>query len=417
MDNNYDIFLQELFDSEVEIKRKPRDNVEFNEVVELFVHSIVLDIMLEEEQTPRFNIIFSDECLEWLRELLKNPFKKDGYWIPNMTDVDIKRLERENQCFSGCPTVIVKDYKLFFKLLTDICNEQVGLYYDYGSDISARAVSLVILRKIWLRMGPDDFFDVELFLSKQLQFIKNREFDNPDEEIYLKNYNGYKITYEVEMCEMWCESTRRIEFKIYDGMEYHSLPKVYYDICSENGELVCYISAVQNGYDRKRIKYIERELYKLNSGIDDSKVHPNKVMALKLFYEMLSLYNINHIKVPIVQVLSHRYHEILSMEVKEEFEKKWNSKKLERMDRLKDSTDVYDKKEYERLCRKYENDKINYNRFVDREDFISMNKIEGLINLFIHMSYIDRKMCINTEPFISGSYLDIILDSSRINKR
>lgn len=389
-----------------------KNTVSLNEVVELFISSAVLDIM-EEYDVPKFNIIFSDEAISWFRELLKTSLKNEGSSISNMTNDDIDRLSRDNQSDPNCPTIVVKDYRVFFELLTDIINSQISLYNDYGINKDVTSVSLMLLKMIWLRMGIEDFDNVELFLEKQLEFLENREFDNPLQETYLKDYNETKITYEVEMSEIWCESTRRIYFRMYDGNEYHDLPKIYYDICEENGKKVCYISAVQMGLNRHRIKSVERKLYKLNKDIPNSEVHPNFVMAMSLFYEFLLLHNIDHVKVPLLQVLSYRYHEILSEQQKQFFRSKWNKEKLDYLNFLKDS----DRAEYDELLEDYELDKDLYNRFADKEDLISKNKIDGLINLFMYMTYIDESQ-INTEPYINASYLDISLYGSRnLNRR
>lgn len=326
-----------------------------------------------------------------------------------MTEKDIEKLSIENQSNLECPTIFIKDHQLFFELLTNIINEQVSLYYDYKDVQNARKVAFHLLRKIWLRMGPEDFNDVELFLQKQLEFLKSREFDNPHNEMYIKDYNGNKITYEVEMSNPCCESTRRMSFKIYEENEWHNLPKIYYDICEENGEKVCYIGAVQNGEKRNRIKSIERKLYKINKGIPESKVHPNFTMAMSLFYEFLRNNNITHIKVPILQVLSYRYHEIISTKLKKEYEKTWAQEKIDYMNSLKDSNSLFYQEEYEELIDDYEWANTINKRYVDKEDFISEAKTEGLINLFTHMTYLDDTSQINTEPYINASYLDITL--------
>lgn len=417
---NYDDIIEGIFALEVPVKIEHKDGVCFQEIVELFVSSTVPDIM-DEYETPKVNFLFSDEALTWFRELLKTPFKKEDYSVKNMTVEDIERLSKENQNDTNCPTINVKDYKKFFELLTDIVNCQVELCCEYGrGDIGVRQISLPLLRRIWMRMSPEDFDNVEFFLEKQLKFLKSREFDYHFGDQIIGVFDKYTISYVTEMSETWCESTRRMHFRIFDSLEddyylkeYHDLPKVYYDICEENGKKVCYISAVQMGKDRHRIKSIERKLYKLNKGIPDSKVHPNFVMAMKLFYEVLRKHNIRHIKVPIMQVLSYRYHELLSEEQKKLFEEKWTKKQLEYLYSLRDLTSWSDESEYERLMEDYELDKYLYDRFVDKEDFISKNKIEGLINLFMQMSYLDSMMVINTEPYINGSYLDISLESGR----
>jgi len=266
-----------------------------------------------------------------------------------------------------------------------------------------------LMRRIWLRLGPEDFDNAELFLQKQLDFLKNMEFDNPNEEQKFNFHQENQITYEVEKCETWCETTRRMHFRIYDSRDYHDLPKIYYEIREENSEKVCYIYAVQMGKDIHRIKSIERNLYKLNQGIENSKVHPNFVMAMSLFYELLCSHEITHIKVPLLQVLSHRYHILLGTRAKERFEEKWTRERLEQLEFLKNSPLNRDKERHNDHIENYGYDKTWYEHVVEKEDLISKNKTEGLVNLFVHMTNLDGTSQINTLPFVNAPYLDITL--------
>ena len=408
---------QEILDEidlEVEYKRPPKDSVCIKEVIELFVVRTIYEIDSEIE-IPKFNIIFDDKGMDLLEKVKNEPYQKIGYFTPDISQKDMEKIRIENQNDINCPTIIVKDAALFFELLTNIINEQIKLNYIYGENSSARAIALQVLRRIWLRMEPDDFLDIELFLQKQLDFLKNLEFDMPRKEQRFKEFD-YKIVYEIEKCETWCESTRRIVFKIFSENEIHELPKIYYDIREENNEPVCYIYAVQNGRNKKTSKKIERYIYTLNKNINNDKIHPNFLMAIKLFNELLRMHNITHVKAPIFQVLSYRYHELLSDTTKRNFDSKWDVGKMQYMDFLKTSSLSNDKREYEYLKKEYENDKIWYEHVVDKADFISKAKTENLIYLFTYMTFIDD-IDINTIPFINYSYLDITLhNKTRLSK-
>lgn len=166
------------------------------------------------------------------------------------------------------PTIIVHDHNLFFKYLTDITNDFITLHKKYHIDFSARAKLICILRRIWLRMGPDDFNQVELFLRNQLNFLKDNILDKYKEETTIGSYCGYNIKAQVKLNDTWSETTRCMQVKIYDDANnYHSLPNIYYDILNENNQNICYIYAIQNDRKRKKIKKIERLLYKLNKGV------------------------------------------------------------------------------------------------------------------------------------------------------
>ena len=409
----FDEILNNCLQQNQNWKKTNKDSVTFEEVIELFVNTTVYSIQREEE-IPKFNIVFGKDAFLLFEELLKNPFKKEGFYTPNIRIEDIENLRISNQSDYSCPTIFIKNHENFFKLLTDIINEQVDLNSIYHEDSSARRIALLLMRRIWLRMGENDFENVEHFLQKQLDFLKNREFDDsPYQEKYLKNYMGHDITYGIEKCETWCETSRRMHFRIYDSNKYHDLPNIYYDIREEDNQKVCYIYAVQMPQQRTRIKSIERKLYKLNEGILSSKVHPNFVMAMNLFCEMLESKNITHIKVPLSQVLDYRYHVLLSKKVKQDFERKWNNEELAYMEELKMMNNEYSLQEYSKLIWKYEIDKIWYDRVVDKADFIQKAKTEGLVNLCLHMESMNKiKICQSNEKEI----LDIDIRLEKDNK-
>ena len=409
-------FIDNLEMVNIESKRMPPEQVELKEVIELFVNTIVPSIQSESE-VPKFNIIFSDEAVNLFKKVSEEPFIKQNSYTPDITSKDINRILPENQQDSTCPTVKVVNHEMFFKLLTEIVNEQINLNYKYGENSSARAVAIRFMRRIWLRMGPDDFENVELFLQKQLDFLKNTEFDKPYKEIEFGTYNGRKITYTVEKCETWCETSRRMHFKIYDDNKYHDLPNIYYELREEENQKTCYIYAVQNCHYRHRITSVERSLYKLNKGPEKSKVHPNFLMAMILFFKLLEENNITYIKVPLLQVLSYRYHVLLSDKTKQEFKKNWNKENLDYMELLKNSELKHEKERYYRLKRMFENDLEWYTHVVEKADFISKAKTEGLANLFFQMEKMLIKQEINIVQYDKNSLYISILSRTKNKNR
>lgn len=343
------------------------DKVTFEETVELFVNNTIYEI-INESETPRFNIIFNKEAYKLFYYIMENPFKKEGYWTPNIEHKDIEKLKELSH--GDYPTIYVKDHIKFFEYLTEITNNLINLYNKYGEQKSPRSLLIQVMRRIWLRMGVNDLNNVEKFLFKELEFIKNDMFDDYRFVIGIDEFYTYEVKAKTVVNRTWDESNRSMTFKIYDEFGYHSLPHILYDIIDDT----CYIYAVQNDYHRKRISKIERLLYKLNKGVENPNVHPSQVYSMKLFINMLKQKGITNIKVPTLQVLSYRYHELLSKNEKEKFSKKWDEEKFEYLNALKGHRLEYKLKEYEE-------DKKWYSHVVDKEDIISKLKTENLINL------------------------------------
>ena len=343
------------------------NRVTFEETVELFVNNTIYEIMSETE-VPRVNIIFNKEAYKLFYHIMENPFKKEGYWTPNIKHEDIKKIEELSH--GDYPTIYVKDHIKFFEYLMEITNSLINLYNEYGEQKSPRALLIQVMRRIWLRMGINDFNNVEKFLSNELEAIKNNLFDDYRFETKIDEFYSYEVKAKTVVNRTWDESNRSMSFKIYDEFSYHSLPHILYDIIDDT----CYIYAVQNDYYRERISKIERLLYKLNKGVENPNVHPSQVYSMKLFINMLKQNGITNIKVPTLQVLSYRYHELLSKNEKEKFPKKWDKLILEELRYLSGHRLEYKKKEYE-------NDIKWYSHVVDKEDTISKLKTENLINL------------------------------------
>lgn len=357
------------------------------EVVEGFVNFAYGDILFENE-VSRFNISFEDSSF------LKN--KEFNFFSNSLQDI----LNNVPNC--EIPTVVIHDTELFFRLLTNVINAQIDLNDLYDNSAAKSMVARRVMRRLWLRMGVEELDNIELFLEKQLAFIENRELDKPNEEIVIDD--NPRITLEIQKSETWCEASRRACFRIYEGDLYHELPRVYYDIREENGELVCYIPAVQMVSEPHKVKSVERKLYKLNKGLEDTLVHPNFMMAIKLFYSFLYKRGINHIKVPLMQVLDYDYHIALAKTTEIRMKDKWSEDVLSYIEKAKN----IDLEAYEQLMKEFESDKKKLEHLLGREDFISKAKTEGLINLFYQATFITDSV-INTEPFVNASYLDISL--------
>lgn len=378
-----------------------KEKIEFKEAIELFLYKVIPDIMSENE-VPKVNFIFPPASFKLFNYVKEHPFTKENYLIPDIKESDITRLLPSNQQDPSCPTIIVKDPLKFFQLLTDITNswlKQKDKYFGYGS---ARSLFIRGIRRIWLRMNPNDFNNVEDFLSRQLSFLKSTTFDEYiNKTIPISTYLDYTIKATKEENETWCETNDKMTLTLHDNQEeYHQLPSIYFAIEEQESQTICYIYAIQNSTNKKTNKKISRSLYKLNAGIPNPIVHPSAVLALKIFIEMLSNRGITTVKVPCLQVLSYRYHQLLAEETKNNFERRWADTTFDMM-RLMNTS------EKRRLLEEYFHDKTWYEHLVNKEDFISQNKTENLYNIFYRLEEQFGTITILNDPFIQDEYLNI----------
>lgn len=350
--------------------------------IEFFIDYAIPAIMNEDE-VPKCNFVFNQEALDWLYDM-KN--------IASLS-INTKNLEMlKKQDDPNCPTMYIKNHMLFFSYLTEIATTQLRLYEKHGEQRTPFRHLRYLIRRIWLRMGINDFNNVENFLNRQLAFVQDETFDDYRFETDIADFYNHRVTAISTANCSWDESTRSMKFKIYDGNKYHSLPHIFYDIVDKT----CYIYAVQNDPDRHKLPKVERLLYKLNKGIENPNIHPSMVYSMKLFIDLLKEKGIDTIKVPTLQVLSYRYHEILSTETKENFKKEWPEERVERIkEGLGYAAEIY--------SYRYERAKIWYDHVVDKEDVISRLKTENLINLVYRVIDTDDSLALTSDIDIDDS--------------
>ena len=385
-----------------------KEYIDYKETIELFVYSLPREIK-SEQKTPRINIIFPESAFKLFEYVKNNPFTKEGYIVPDITDKDIEKLRPYNQNDPNTPTIYVRNPVIFFELLTDLINTLLDFREKYNRGISSgRAALIHDFKNILLRMNVTDLTNIEEFLKKQIDFFKNNTWDDyiiHDEFISSCHREGifeeYQILSYKEYNACWCETSEKMSFVLYNpnkkNENVHTIPSVLYGLREENGTTTCYIYAIQNPSDYIQNKKIEKKLYKLNKEVENPNVHPSQVLALKTFIEMLSRVGITNIKVPCLQVLNYRYHEILSRNAKENM-KKWTKELLEELNNNKTLSN-------KRKLNEYNWDKTWASHVVDREDDIEYAKTEGLFNIFYRVAEQFDLIEILNDPFIEDEYL------------
>ncbi len=359
------------------------ETIKFREIIELFLTRTIYEIKSESE-VPNINFKFDDNGIYIFKNIIEKPFVKEGYWTPNATQKDLDFILYGNS--DNCLTIHVKDSVVFFTNLVNITNSLIKLYEFYGIKSSARNLAMHLMRRIWLRMGVEDFKNVELFLSNQLQFVNNKYLDICIPK-RITSFYDYDVFVQTIVNSTFDETTRSMIFTINGSGETYELPHILYDV-DDNG--ICYIYGVQSTNSQKS-KLIERKLYKINKNIDNPNVHPSKVYALIFFVNQLQKKGITRIIVPGMQVLSYRYHELLSLKAKNDL--------IEARKQLEESPkDVYFQKKYERI-------KKWYNRVYNKEDLISYLKTEELFNLMYRIIMHNPNIEIMNEVIIQGDCL------------
>lgn len=389
---------------------KEKEVLDFKEAVTLFLDRTMSDFESEDE-VPAVNVLFPESAFKLFEYIKEHPFTKEGWFIPSIYPEDIERAKRGNQSRPEIPTIVVKNPVRFFELLTEITNALVDLKNKYWGSSSPRATFIRDIKRIFLRMSPSDFTDIEKFLELQLSFLKSSVFDEYiKKNILIGEYAGFKLYASKEENTSWCETDIKMTFFLKgENNEIHTLPSIYFATTEENGQTICYIYAIQNERERQISKRAQRSLYKLNSGIENPDVNPSSVLVLNTFVKMLLEKGIEDIRVPALQVLSYRYHELLSEKAKKDLAENYSEERLEYINNLSSY-------ERTRMLEEYEWQKTWYNHIVDKEDFISETKTEGLFKIFCRVATQFGTIELQNIPFLEDENLRIKISSSEPKK-
>ena len=335
---------------------------------------------------PNINLIFDDDYLPVLESAVGTvcPVKVNDKYKKTTYD-DIKFYTTSTKSEDGVIDIHIKDTSLFFSQIYHLAQSLSRVWSFYDKPLPDFNAAHWVMTHIWLRMGPYDIENVHEFLKKQQEFINDNRLDTYREYSRQQTFMGYKCRYKTELNNLWYETNKRVVFMLEDGINKHQLPSIHYGIDRDN---VCYIYAIQT-FTGPKDKKIGRSLYKLNEGIDNPNIHPNKMAALLLFIRLIKYKGIKKVVVPSLQVLSYPLHEIFGENAKE------------RLPECKEGT-----VEYNQLKARYEED-------YGKQDKISSLKIEDLLNAVYRLPLQDDDITILNEVGFQGDSVLIKVEEKK----
>ncbi len=338
---------------------------------------------------PKIRFVFDRKTLEELADSLNEEYKdvkNNEYSKSNMRkpryEKGLKSMAflwnnlNKYQNGDGDIFIPVHDSEKFFFYLDELINvskdEHRGTIYPSNT-----------IRSIWLRMGIEDIENVEIFLRRQIAFIKNYNvFQNYLEYANLSEDNEYILAYRFFGNEDWFETNESIVFEIRrtaplknlpngeldidslaDSKDYR-FPSIHFGLVRENGKNTCYLYGVQQiGFDIKD-ESVKEYIQPVRKQLRNKYVSADTLIALSLFFDLLFKIGIKDIVVPTLQFFNYPYHENLSEYYKGLFSEytEEERKKLE---------EDYNNRFYNSETNRYMGLKDSVERFGDKQDMIS----------------------------------------------
>ena len=370
---------------------------------ELFLTKTIPDLLSSEFDMPYIKFVFDKETLIGLKDYLDkkdaNTYYKGLKSIEYLFDIYNDQEEGRIDELS----IQVHDSNKFFNLLEEIIKAySKGEYYALVKPYN-------FIRSIWLRMGIKDINNVEEFLERQLKFIENDKLLTGFNTICELSENE-SLVYSIGNNEDWFETNKNISFGIYkDGEDIfdtkrYYFPAIHYGLSKENNVPTCFIYGIQtlNTYFSKD-KTIKEKLQPIRKKLRNKNVSSDFIIGLSSFLDFLYDNGIKDIEIPTLQVFNYMYHEHLSDNIKNNY----NSYSDEEKQELEKSFEEgkRDDKELD-----YIHTKGMVSRFVDKQDIISHNKTERLIETVYELINLNPSIELVSEPFINGENMVLHLN-------
>lgn len=373
--------------------------------IDLLCYFVFNSIAINSNKTDfpsNVKFVFSKEDIELLEYLVNNKKSKDYkyYLYPKdiekvITQLKYNLLEYLYERKDNNYYIYIEDIERFTKLLSKL-NKSIkkGLNGD-GYDFSD-----YILESVWLRMSPNDYDNIYNFLEKQIAFSNSNYFTVPSIEskeykksTYHTNLLDYKVFYQINTAGPWYESNRKMSISIEDEKERRLyLPEIYFNVIDEDDKKQCYVYAIQNPKSEHyySVDNIEEKLVNTKRQLRNKYVNYKFILALKYFIDIMKENEIYDIKVPLLQVFNYDYHVTMSDNYK---------RIMSRFEEdIKKGTTTKEDYSYLQM-------KKTYDKVADKEDIISKNKTERLVETFLLLQEKYDGIEILTDPFIEDENL------------
>lgn len=318
----------------------------------------------------------------------------------SITKLNQNILEYENKINDDI-FIKIDDYKEFFILLSKIIKA-------YNKDVNMDNYnSIYLFESLWLRMGVNDINNINYFLKKQLSFLEeNNLFKGKCQEF--GSYKNLKLYYSDEINEFWFETNRHIKIILcnpkneevfYEKVRY-DFPAIHYELTKEKNNKVCYIYGIQNLGVEIKDDSIKEVLKEEKNQLRNNYVSTDFILDLKFFIELLKKYNITYVKVPLLQVFNYKYHEAISNNIINQMND-YTEVEIEKFEEMNKNGELTN------AVLDYLHNKKTYYKFAEKEDLISRNKTERLINTFMIMEEKYHNITFLSDPFIEDDTLHI----------
>lgn len=286
------------------------------------------------------------------------------------------------------PLLIINNKRLFNELLIEYVNLAIDFYKDsnYLKEIvtSAKNINIykVIMATLLSNASYDDFDHPEEFLQRRINFIKNFNRENYETDII----NILNSTLEISVLpdEIYQETPGRMIIRLKREEEFYELPQIKFGISNDT----CYIYAIQNSASNNSeyAKRINRMLYKLNKGFDESINMPDIygienlkdismsfLIAINILFGYLKSIGVNNVVV----------NSILPV--------RWNAKRIAIDKRYKDSE--------------------MHNEHVLEQNKIQSNLTEKLLRTFLRLNIHYDGIKVTSYPFDRDTCLHLDINS------
>ena len=366
-------------------------------IKEVFLTKTIPDFLRWEINMPYIKFLFDLETIKSLESCLD---KKSDNYSKGLSSIQyLTQIYEDSKNGKDDIYIKIHDSERFFKLL----DEAVQSYFLKSGHGLINHYNFI--RSIWLRMGVSDILDVEGFLERQINFIKNEPVLNDHKEI-ARLSNNEILSYRVNENEDWFETNKNIIFSIrripYSFLKPdidYDFPAIHFAISDLNDKKVCYIYGMQS-LNVRVADEIKKDIQFIRKGLRNKNVSADFIIGMSLFLDYLYELGINEVEIPTLQVFNYIYHEYLSNTIFDSYSSYSESDIEEIEDMLKCGV-LTDK------VTDYLHTYSMVSRFVDKQDSISYSKSERFVNLFLELLEKNPNIELICEPFVQGENMKI----------